>query len=114
LNVRLEPGTPTCNASATGGASVVAVAQSSSASPASVVVDPTSSGSGSGPLDVDFERITLTAATATINYRVLYRCTYATGTGDVCRSWTITYTGAFSTPWVTTPASISSPGTTCP
>ena len=121
LNVSVGPGTPTCNASASGGASVVAVSQTSSAT-GSATASPTSGSAVNTPLNVVFDRSgggAFSPATATINYRARYRCTYASPTNftDVCRSWTITFVTApgilGSDPWNTTPT-ISTPGTNCP
>lgn len=126
LTVTLSPGTATCPASAVPAGATV-IASSFTASPPTpgnglASVSPlTGSTVGPGSLVVTFTRDTISffgltfgaAATATFEYRVRYRCTYARpGQADTCRSWTIQYTAAAFGEWSLTP-SIST-GSACP
>jgi hypothetical protein len=86
------------------------------------VVPLTGSTVGPGMLAVTFRRNVVNifglvfgaAATATFEYRVRYRCSYARpGTAETCRSWTIVYQAAAFGNWSTTPASVTA-GSVCP
>ena len=126
LTVTMSPGTATCPASAVpAGATVVGSSFTATAPNGSnglASVSPlTDATTGSGSLVVTFTRNTGfffgieygLNATATFEYRVRYRCSYARpGQADTCRSWTIVYTAAAVGDWSLTPSITT--GSVCP
>jgi hypothetical protein len=118
LNVSLGAGVATCvpDGSLVATASVVAASYVTVGSPTRATINPPNQTLATPPL-----ALTVTKAagnsTATVNFRVRYRCTQGTTTQDVCRSWDVTV-AAEGNSWGTTGSAftptIGAAGTTCP